>query len=65
MTGVQTCALPICEIAQGRDLTIVRSSSPNLVTLEGERTFQTVEDYVFVLGEDEPAIDIPEVEFHA
>jgi small subunit ribosomal protein S4e len=55
----------IGEIATVRDHTIVRSSSPNLITLEAETEFDTVEDYVFVLGEDEPAIDIPEVEFHA
>lgn len=50
----------IGQIATIDDLTTVRSSAPNLVQLEAETEFQTVEDYVFVVGEDEPTIDIPE-----
>lgn len=55
----------IGEIATVRETTVVRSSAPNLVTLENGDAFDTIEEFVFVLGDDEPAIDIPEVEFHA
>ncbi len=49
----------IGEIGKIKNYEIVRSSKPNLVHLEGG--ISTVEDYVFVLGEDKPVIDIPEV----
>lgn len=39
----------------------VRASAPNLIRLENETEFQTIEDYVFVIGEDEPTIELPEV----
>ncbi len=50
------------EIATIDEKKIVQSSAPNLVRMEDEETFQTIEDYVFVVGEDEPTIDLPEVE---
>lgn len=50
------------EIAEIQDTRTVRSSAPNTVTLEHEYTFESVEEYVFVVGEDEPTIDIPEVQ---
>lgn len=39
----------------------VRASAPNLIHLENVTEFQTIEDYVFVIGEDEPTIELPEV----
>lgn len=49
----------IGEIAKISSHEIVRSSKPNLVHLEGG--ISTIEEYVFVIGEDTPAIDVPEV----
>jgi small subunit ribosomal protein S4e len=50
------------EIGRVKDYKIVRSSSPNLVTVDvGGREVTTIEDYVFVIGkkEDEkPVIDL-------
>jgi small subunit ribosomal protein S4e len=54
-------------IGQAAEVTghrVVRSSAPNLVSLENEESFQTIEEYVFVVGADEPEIEIPEAEFH-
>ena len=50
------------EIGKLREYKIVRSSAPNLVTVEGEdRYITTIEDYVFVIGKkdsDKPVIDV-------
>lgn len=50
------------QIATVQEKKVVKSSAPNLIRMENEDTFQTIEDYVFVVGEDEPTIDLPEVE---
>ncbi len=49
----------IGEIGKIKSYEIVRSSKPNLVHLEGG--ISTVDDYVFILGDDKPVINIPEV----
>ncbi len=42
-----------------KKIKIIKSSDPNLVTIEGENgTFDTLEDYVIVIGEDEPKITV-------
>ena len=50
------------EIGRLRSYKIVRSSSPNLVTIEIEgREYTTIEDYIFVVGSKEdrkPVIDL-------
>ncbi len=46
------------EIGRIKNIKVVRSSQPNLVEIEGNYTFTTIEDYVFVVGKDEPLIDI-------
>lgn len=50
------------EIGRLKSYKIVRSSAPNLVTVEGEeREITTIEDYVFVVGKkdsDRPVIDL-------
>lgn len=50
------------EIGRLKSYKIVRSSAPNLVTVEGEeRDITTIEDYVFVVGKrdsDKPVIDL-------
>jgi small subunit ribosomal protein S4e len=51
----------IGQLATLSDKKVVRSSAPNLIELENETTFQTIEDYVFVVGEDEPTLQIPGV----
>ncbi len=50
------------EIGRLKEYKVVRSSAPNLVTVEGEeRDITTIEDYVFVIGKkdsDKPVIDL-------
>ena len=46
------------EIGKIKEIKVVRSSQPNLVEIEGDYTFTTIEDYVFVIGRDKPLIDI-------
>ncbi len=50
------------EIGRIKSYKIVRSSAPNLVTVEGEeRDITTIEDYVFVVGKkdsEKPVIDL-------
>jgi len=50
------------EIGRIKDYRIIRSSSPNLVTVEVEgKELTTIEDYVFVIGKkdsDKPVIDL-------
>ncbi len=55
----------IGQVARIVEHKIIKSSAPNLVRLEGQDSFQTVPSYAFVVGKDEPAIAIPEVETHA
>ena len=35
---------------------VVRSSRPNRVVISGEEDFETIADYVFMIGRDQPAI---------
>jgi len=50
------------EIGRIKDYKIVRSSAPNLVTVESEKgEFTTIVDYIFVVGRkdsDKPVIDL-------
>jgi len=50
------------EIGRIKEFKIVRSSAPNLVTVESESgEFTTIEDYIFVIGKkgsDKPVIDL-------
>ncbi len=50
------------EIGRIKDYKIVRSSAPNLVTVESEKgEFTTIEDYIFVIGKkdsEKPVIDL-------
>jgi len=47
-------------VAKIEDIKILKSSEPNVVILSLDKEkFQTIEDYVFVIGEKEPCI--PEV----
>ncbi len=49
----------IGELGKVKSYEIVKSSKPNLVHFEEGIT--TTEDYVFIVGEDKPVIEIPEV----
>ncbi len=49
----------IGEIGHIERYEVVKSSKPNLVHIKGG--ISTVEEYVFILGEDKPVIEIPEV----
>ncbi|MDD2665626.1 MAG: 30S ribosomal protein S4e [Methanocellales archaeon] len=46
------------EIGSIKERKEVRSSKPNMVTVKGEKEFEVVEDYVFVVGIDKPEIDL-------
>jgi small subunit ribosomal protein S4e len=58
--GLITGGKHIGEIGSIKEITITKSSMPNTVVIEGEgKTFQTLKDYVFVLGKDKPIISLP------
>jgi len=46
------------EVAKIKEIKITRSSMPNVVTLENEEEFETIEDYIFVIGEKEPYLPV-------
>lgn len=47
------------QLATIEEYEVVKSSSPNRVRLERDgETFATIEEYVFVVGEDEPEVEI-------
>jgi ribosomal protein S4E len=35
---------------------VVKSSRPNRVVISGEADFETIADYVFMIGKDQPVI---------
>ncbi len=41
-----------------KEIRKTRSSAPNTVSITGKYEFETIEDYIFVIGETEPEIDI-------
>jgi small subunit ribosomal protein S4e len=49
------------EIGAIKEIIITRSSMPNTVVMETEdgKSFQTLQDYVFALGKEEPVISLP------
>ena len=49
------------EVARIRDIEIVRSPYPNKVNLGNSEKFETIEDYVFVIGDKSPFLDVFEV----
>lgn len=51
----------IGEMGSIKEITITKSSMPNTVMIESADgdTFQTLKDYVFVLGKDKPLITLP------
>jgi small subunit ribosomal protein S4e len=46
------------EVGSIKDINTVKSSKNNTVTISGETEFETIEDYVFVIGESKPEIFI-------
>ncbi|MCQ1535519.1 30S ribosomal protein S4e [Methanosarcina sp. KYL-1] len=44
------------EIGKIKEIKEVKSSRHNMVTISGETEFETIEDYVIVIGEDKPEI---------
>ena len=46
------------EVGTIKEINKVRSSRYNTVTISGDYEFETIEDYVVVVGETEPAIEI-------
>ncbi len=44
------------EIGKIKEIREVKSSRHNTVTISGDTDFETIEDYVFVIGEDKPEI---------
>lgn len=48
------------ELATIKEIKKVRSSMPNMVSLQSTYDFETVEDYVFVIGKNTPEIEFPD-----
>ncbi|MCK4652576.1 MAG: 30S ribosomal protein S4e [Methanosarcinales archaeon] len=48
------------ELATIREVKKVRSSMPNMVSLWSTYDFETVEDYVFVIGKSTPEMELPD-----
>jgi len=46
------------EIGRVKAIQIVRSSRPNKVLISGDKEFETIVDYVFMIGEESPAIKL-------
>jgi small subunit ribosomal protein S4e len=44
------------EIGKIKEIREVKSSRHNTVTISGEKEFETIENYVIVIGEDRPEI---------
>lgn len=44
------------EIGKIKEIRVVKSSRHNTVAISGDTDFETIEDYVFVIGEDKPEI---------
>ena len=59
--GLVTGGKHIGEMGSIKEITITKSSMPNTVVIEtgNGKTFQTLKDYVFVLGKEKPAISLP------
>lgn len=59
--GLVTGGKHIGERGTIKDITITKSSMPNTVVIESAsgETFQTLKDYVFVLGKEKPLITLP------
>ncbi|NYB52747.1 MAG: 30S ribosomal protein S4e [Methanobacteriaceae archaeon] len=58
--GLITGGKHIGEKGTVKEINITRSSMPNTVVIETkEKTFQTLQDYVFVLGKEKPVISLP------
>ena len=51
----------IGEIANIDDIEIIASSKPNLTHMKGSSDFTTLQKYVFPIGKNKPAIELPEV----
>jgi small subunit ribosomal protein S4e len=41
-----------------KEIQVVRSSRPNMVTISGQKDFETIVDYVYMVGRDEPVIKL-------
>jgi small subunit ribosomal protein S4e len=46
------------EMGKIKDILIVRSSQPNRVVIEGKEEFETITDYVYMVGREEPVIKL-------
>jgi small subunit ribosomal protein S4e len=59
--GLITGGKHIGELGAIKEINITKSSMPNTVLMETEngKSFQTLQDYVFVLGKDKPMITLP------
>ncbi len=58
--GIITGGKHIGERGTVKEINITKGTMPNTVMIETKnKTFQTLKDYVFVLGKDKPAISLP------
>jgi small subunit ribosomal protein S4e len=46
------------QIGKIKEIIVVKSSRPNRVIISGDRDFETVEDYVYMIGRDQPVLKL-------
>jgi small subunit ribosomal protein S4e len=51
----------IGELANIEEINLIKSSKQNLTKMKGKNEFSTLQEYVFPIGKNKPAIEIPEV----
>jgi len=51
----------IGEVANIEEIEIIPSSKPNLAKMKGQTEFSTLQEYVFPIGKNKSAIELPEV----
>jgi small subunit ribosomal protein S4e len=46
------------QIGKIKEIIVVKSSRPNRVIISGDGEFETVEDYVYMIGRDQPVLKL-------
>jgi small subunit ribosomal protein S4e len=46
------------QMGKVKDIIVVKSSQPNRVVISGEKDFETIVDYVYMIGREEPVIKL-------
>jgi len=46
------------QVGKIKEIQIIKSSRPNRIIISGDNEFETVVDYVYMIGRDAPAVDM-------